>query len=156
MKAKTFLRGVRDGLKEIKMIEENIARTRDKAFPGSLQLKQDLVQESARSDRLSGIEARVHDLQATMEKRLKKLYEDQEYAERVISELENSKHRQVLTLYYLTSSDTFEEAGANKIPIVGVYNLSWDDVATKMGFNTSYVKMLHTEALDEFDRAAYL
>lgn len=143
-------------MKEIEVLRDNIRRTRDKAFPGSIKLKDDVVQESGATDRMSGAVVRAQELLDQYEKRLKTLLEDQQYAESVVAKMDNPLHRLILTLYYLTSEEIVEETGTNNKRITSVYLLTWADVAYKIGYNENYTRVKHAEALEEFERLADL
>lgn len=144
------------GMKEIEILRENVQRARDRAFPGSINLKEDVVQESAPVDHLSGAVVSAQELIDKLENRLKTLLSDQAYAESVINKMDNPMHRLILTLYYLTSDEIEEEAGQNQKKIKSVYLYSWDDVAYKIGYNVNYTRVKHSEALEEFERLADL
>ncbi len=154
--AHKFLRGVRDGLIEIEVLRNNRNQLAASLLPRAIRPREVDVQESAPQDRISGVEAKIADMDAVIGERVKRLETDWKYAHEVIMHMDSSKHRTVLTLYYLTTQESKEIRGKNDKEIVGQCLLSWDDVAVRMGKSVDWVKKLHGDALEEFGRIARL
>lgn len=154
--ARTFLRGIRNSARKIRSMEEHADFLRSVVFPGALRLKQVQVQESMPKDTISSKLAAVDAINRRIRTETRDAKDAREYAEEVIGFLPDKRHRRLLTLYYLESYRTYEEAGKTRKPITGYVSLRWHDVASEMGLRVRDVHRIHHEALIAFEEEAFL
>ena len=148
------MNGVRSCIIEARSLSERLEYERSRLHPGALRIKPVTVQESPPTDKMAESFARLTETEAALKKRVETLDRDIAYAHSVIARIDDSKHRQVLTLFYLTTIEIREEAGGRDF--IRYKNYTWDDVADEMGISRKHAWKLSIDARDEFERLADL
>lgn len=149
--AQRLLNLVRFDLLRRQQLEARRAELHSRLYPGSLRLKQDLIQESAPDDKISTIEAEVDELDRTITDALAGIRRRRVRVEMLISCIDNVVYRQILEMYYCTVLPTYEEAGEKRKPLRGVALLSLADVAVRLDRSYGHVRNLHQEAVTAFE-----
>ena len=115
MRSKEYLKSIRNETIELKHLEEKIKWLYSSLFPGGLKYKEVDVQESTPPDLLSEKFAEIDEAAAELKERMEALAMKHLEAEHLISLLEDTKHRTVLELYYLSERKTSLEKVAEKM-----------------------------------------
>ena len=131
-KIKQFFKSIRDEQKEIEHLQELIQAAECSLLPKAITYDKDKVQTSP-EDRFGEVCAKVTDYQEQLTKTIIRLNERRAQAEHMISKLGNSKEREVMRYYYLTTDDG--------------QRLTWRQVAIRMNYYEQSVKRIHGDAL---------
>lgn len=134
-KAKTFLKSIRNETLEIKELQERHAWLWGEILPKGMRIKEMQVQTSGEPDKLGDNRAEAVDLEKVIEKKMHTLVRKHMQAENYINQLDDSRQRLVLELYYLS-----------------IDRRTWTDVAKTMGYSESVIYDIHGDALVEMDR----
>lgn len=150
-KAITLLKRVRHELLRLHQLEVKRAQLHSRLFPGSLPLKIDPIQKSPPKDKIAAIAADIGELDWIAEQLLAGIRQRRVLVETLISQIDNVLYRQILEMYYCTTIRTYEEAGSERKPLLGVTRLSLEDVAVRLGRSHSYIRHAHAEAVKAFE-----
>lgn len=134
MNVKSFLYSVRDEQKEIAELENRIAEAEASLLPAAIRYDRDKVQTSP-SDQMTETMVKVAEYVDEMEKHKAKLADRRLKAQKMINMLENSRERQVLDLYFLSS---------NRLSMCQVGNL--------MNFSERWIYQIYEQALDHLEK----
>jgi hypothetical protein len=135
--AKEYLRQIREEQVEARALMQKREETRLSLYPKAITYTGDKVQTSP-GDILSERMAKLCEMDNALEAQLKKLDRRRAEAARIAYKIDDSKCRQLITLYYLSTKTTGEL-------------LRWKDVADIMGYHEKHVvQYLHPKALREF------
>lgn len=135
MISKEYLKNIRHEAIELEHLKGKIKGLYSSLFPGGLKLKEIRVQESVPYDKMAEKFAEFGEAVAEFEQRIGSLTRRQLEAERLISLLEDVRHRNVLELYYLSEKRT----NLNK-------------VAEIMNYSAREIDYLHSDALKALDK----
>lgn len=155
-KAEIFLNGVRSCIIEARSLSERLEYERSRLYPGALRIKPVTVQESPPTDKMAESFARLTETEAALQKRVETLDRDIAYAHEVIAKIDDSRYRQALTLYYLSTMEIREMVGKPERELIRHRNYDWDDVADEMGISQRHAWNLGVKAREEFERLADL
>lgn len=136
--AKKFLQSIRDGLIEIRMHEENIARLRASLLPQSVVPDKINVQSSTDPDKIGRIEAMIDDFERDLAKVVERHLTNYKIALVVINMMPKELERRVLISRYMGQN----EKNAPK---------SWNEVCKELDLSKGYVKSLHKDGLESFE-----
>ena len=131
MEIRNFLRDVRSKYRYAQMLSVRAERYREMAMRATGRT--DAVRLSGTSHR-SKVEDNViamMDVQREIEEKIKELMVETKRAQKLISRLENSKHRMVLEMRYLQG-------------------MTWEEIAEQMDYTLRWVHQLHKQALESF------
>lgn len=134
-KAKTFLKSIRNETLELKELQERHAWLWGEILPKGLIIKDMQVQTFTDPDKLGDNRAEAIDLEKIIEKKMRSLVRKHVRAENYINQIEDSRQRLVLGLYYLS-----------------IDRRTWTDVAKIMGYSESVIYDIHGDALVEMDK----
>lgn len=129
MNVKSFLYRVRREMREIQIKQMQIAQIRSSLLPSGIRYDVDKVQTSP-SDQISEVMARADEIDRRIAADVDAMQEDLFKAMDMIDALEDSRERQVLTLYFLTPT-------VNRM----------EDVAEIMSYSVRQVFTIYEEAL---------
>lgn len=148
MTAKEYLQLLRSDLTKRERMEECIDQLLSRAYPGSMNIKQDLVQESAPSVRLLEVMAEADEKISKYRKELKLMRYRRSQAYAWISQIDNELHRRFLIQYYLTPV-TAEEKISN---VTRTWNVpqTLDMAASAIGRSHIWAKTNHRQAIHAF------
>lgn len=133
--AKIFLKSIRNETLELKELQERHAWLWGEILPKGIRPKEIQVQNSIEPDKLGDNRAAAVDLEKEIEEMMQRLVSKHLRAEKYINQLEDSRQRLVLELYYLS-----------------IDRKTWTDVAKKMGYSESVIYDIHGDALVELDK----
>lgn len=133
--AKTFLKSIRNETLELKELQERHAWLWEVILPKGIRPKEIQVQSSIEPDKLGENRAAAVDLEKEIEDMMQRLVRKHLRAEKYINQLEDSRQRLVLELYYLS-----------------IERKTWTDVSNKMGYSESVIYDIHGDALVEMDK----
>ena len=137
MKAKEYLKSIRNEQKELINLKAQKDSVYFSLLPSGIRYDRDRIQISP-EDIFPDKVIRMTELTKEIDSHINYLERNKTKALRMIRKIENSKHRQVLILYYLTLN-------MDGLP------MSWIDVAELMGYSEDRVKHIHGDALISFD-----
>lgn len=137
MKSKDYLKSIRKEQKEIKNLQEQKEAIYFSLLPSGIRYDKDRIQVSP-EDMLPDKVIKMSELTKEINSYIEHLEKNKAKALRLIRKIEDSNHRQVLVLYYLTLN-------TNGSP------MSWIDVAELMGYSEDWIKHMHGDALKAFD-----
>lgn len=137
MKAKEYLKSIRNEQKELVNLKAQKDSVYFSLLPSGIRYDRDRIQISP-EDIFPDKVIRMTELTKEIDSHINYLERNKTKALRMIRKIENSKHRQVLILYYLTLN-------MDGLP------MSWIDVAELMGYSEDRVKHIHGDALISFD-----
>ena len=138
MTVKELLQTCRDEKHEIVRLEEKRDTLRASLLPRAIRPQKATVQSSPMNT-FDNVQAAIFDLNVEIDRHLAAMYRHEERAFRLVFTLEDPRHRQLLTLYYLS----FREVRGRR----SLYR--WEHVAGKMNYSIdSIFKFL--ESLREF------
>lgn len=146
-----LLKTVRYDLLRRQHLEALRAQTHSTAYPGTLKLKDVLVQESAPEDRMAATMAEVDALDRMIVNTLAAIRRRRVRVEGLIYQIDQVVYRQILEMYYCTAIPSYEEAGAHRKPLRGIALLSLHDVADRLGRSHGYIRNAHQEAVRAFE-----
>ena len=135
MQSKAFLKSIRHEQFEIAELEEKREELYSILLPKAIAYKSVDVQESGPSDKMSKIFANIYAIDKIIEKRMERLIKKLAKAEFIIDQMEESRYRTVLELYYLGSK-----------------RISLQEVAEKMNYSPREIDYLHGDALKALDK----
>lgn len=136
MGARDFLEQVRHEQKELNQLQDLIRQAELSLLPSGIRYDLDKVQTSP-DDPMFRMLAKVADYQTEMRKRLELLTLKRQQAFAMIGELEDSRHRQVMQLYFLDPD-----------------RLKMREVAERMGYSERKTYELYLEALEILEKCA--
>lgn len=135
LKVKAFLKNIRNEILEIRELQERRSWLWGEMLPKGMRIKDIQVQTSHELDKLGDNRAEAYDLDNLLKEKLGILLKDHMKAQSLINQLQDSRQRLVLELYYLS-----------------VERKSWTDVADKMGFSESVIFDIHGDALANLEK----
>lgn len=133
--AKTFLKNIRNETLELKELQERHAWLWGEILPKGMKPKEIQVQTTIEPDKLGDNRAAAVDLEKEIEEMMHNLVKKHLRAEKYINQLEDSRQRLVLQLYYLS-----------------IDRRTWSDVSKIMGYSESVIYDIHRDALVEMDK----
>lgn len=133
MTVREELYSVRASQAEINILQERIEEARYSLYPHAIACDGDKVQTSP-TDRMSEVEAKIDEYIRMMQAKLRPLIERKIRAERMIDKLEDSRQRQALSLYFLSSK-----------------RMSMEDVGKQMGYAQSRTYDFWRAGLEELE-----
>ena len=133
MGARDFLNQVRHEQRELNQLQDMIRQAELSLLPSGIRYDLDKVQTSP-DDPMFRMLAKVADYQTDMRKRLELLTAKRKKAFAMIGRLEDSRHRQVLQLYFLDPD-----------------RLKMREVAERIGYSEPETYRLYKSALDILD-----
>lgn len=133
--AKTFLKNIRNETLELKELQERHAWLWGEILPKGMKPKEIQVQTTIEPDKLGDNRAAAVDLEKEIEEMMHALVRKHLRAEKYINQLEDSRQRLVLQLYYLS-----------------IDRRTWSDVSKIMGYSESVIYDIHGDALVEMDK----
>lgn len=133
MTVREELYSVRESQAEINILQERIEEARYSLYPHAIAYDGDKVQTSP-TDRMSEVEAKIDEYFRMMQAKLRPLIERKIRAERMIDKLEDSRQRQALSLYFLSSK-----------------RMSMEDVGKQMGYAQSRTYDFWRAGLEELE-----
>lgn len=133
--AKMFLKDIRNETIELREMQERHAWLWGEILPKGMKIKEIQVQTSIEQDKLGDNRAEAIDLEKTIEDKMQKLVKKHIKAERLINQLDDSRQRLVLELYYLS-----------------IDRKTWSDVGKAMGYAESRIYDIHRSALAEMNK----
>lgn len=136
MTAKEFLRGIRDNERRIKALMERRQQYYDIAMQGTGRHEARRLSGTSQSSRLEDAICRLVDLEADLDKQIDKLVDETRLAERMIGQLKDPRHRDVLRYRYLNC-------------------WSWERISQEMCYDRRWVLRLHGEGLQEFTKCSH-
>ena len=99
---KTLLKKCRMEKREILILRDKLEQIQFSLLPRAIQLKEINVQESGDADPLANRSAAHLDLENELKQQIEVMKEHEAEAHRYVARLRNSRHRQMLELYYLS------------------------------------------------------
>ena len=128
---KAFFRQCRKELKELQIMSERREWLRASLLPAAIRYKQIDVQTSGTGDQIGEVMPEVAELDKAIRHQIATLAQHQTRAQCIINALDDTRHRQILTLYYLDARLlTFEQvADAMAYELGSIYNLHGDALA---------------------------
>ena len=142
MTPRELLNRCREEMLEIIILTEKREALEAGLLPRAIRLTWDRIKTHP-EDHVSEVMAKVADLDSKIVKRMVPMIERQQEAMRMIETLGESRKRQALTLYYLT----IHEEKRGKFRKERLH--TWDDVAEKLYYDTSYCRKLAADAIRE-------
>lgn len=133
--AKSFLKSIRNETLELKELQERHVWLWGEILPKGLRLKEMQIQSSGEPDKLGDNRAEAVDLEKLIEKKMEMLVRKHMRAENYINQIDDSRQRLVLELYYLS-----------------IDRRTWTDVAKTMGYSESVIYDIHGDALVAMDK----
>ena len=134
MDVKVFLKGIRDKRFELQLLKEKRNEIYYSLMPSGIRYDLDKVQTSP-VDRMPVAAGDLEEAQQRIDALIDSLSHDINLAMRVVNQMQESKHRQLIMLRYL---------GLDRKAT------SWEYVADVMGYTPEYVRgELHGEAIKE-------
>lgn len=133
--AKIFLKSIRNETLELKELQERHAWLWGEILPKGMRPKEIQVMTSIEPNKLGDNRAAAVDLEKEIEEMMHQLVMKHLRAEKYINQLEDSRQRLVLELYYLS-----------------IDRRTWSDVAKTMGYSESVIYDIHGDALVEMDK----
>ena len=134
MDVKVFLKGIRDKRFELQLLKEKRNEIYYSLMPSGIRYDLDKVQTSP-TDRMPVAAGDLEEAQQRIDALIDSLSHDINLAMRVVNQMQESKHRQLIMLRYLGLD--------RKVT-------SWEHVADVMGYTPEYVRgELHGEAIKE-------
>lgn len=133
--AKIFLKSIRNETLELKELQERHAWLWGEILPKGMRPKEIQVMTSIEPDKLGDNRAAAVDLEKEIKEMMHQLVMKHLRAEKYINQLEDSRQRLVLELYYLS-----------------IDRRTWSDVAKTMGYSESVIYDIHGDALVELDK----
>lgn len=127
---KQFFRECRRELKELQIMTERAEWLRASLLPAAIRYKTIDVQTSGSGDQIGDVMPEVAELDEAIRERLATLAQHQYRAQCIINALDDTRYRQLLTLYYLDAR-----------------LLTWDEVADAMAYELGSIYNLHGDAL---------
>ena len=129
MDAKSFFRAIRLERREIRILNEKIYAREMDLLPSGIRYDKDNIQTSI-EDIMSMKLAELGDYEKKRKELLRTLTTRQAEAIEIVSQIPDTKQRQVMEIYYFDTS-----------------NPTWDDVADEMGYDRRYILKVHGNAL---------
>ena len=133
MTAKEFLRGIRGHERRIKALMERRQHYYDLAMQGTGTREARRIGGTNQASRVEDAVCRLIDLEGDLDKEIDRLVDEVRLAERLIDQLEDSRHRDILRHRYLDG-------------------WSWERIAHEMNYDRSWVLRLHGEGLINFQK----
>lgn len=127
---KQFLKQCRQELRELQIMTERAEWLRASLLPAAIRYKTVDVQTSGTGDQIGNVMPEVAELDDAIQSQIATLAMHQTRAQYIINGLDDTRFRQLLTLYYLDSR-----------------LLTWEQVADQMSYEMGSIYNLHGEAL---------
>lgn len=134
MTIKDFLYQVKRERLEVEQLNNEIDQMHTSLLPAGIRYDKDKVQTSP-SDSMSEAVAQIVDYETQLGQRLAKLYANKRYAETLIVQLEDSRERQVITLFFLS-----------------IKPLRMEDVAVRMDYSVQRCWQFYDSALENLEK----
>lgn len=128
MTAKEFLRGIRGHERRIKALMERRQHYYDLAMQGTGTREARRIGGTNQASRVEDAVCRLIDLEGDLDKEIDRLVDEVRLAERLIDQLEDSRHRDILRYRYLNG-------------------WKWERIAKEMNFEEAHIHRLHGAAL---------
>lgn len=154
MTGSAFLHWIRHSTNRVRRLQEERKLLLSSQYPGAVRLKLVQVQESAPDDKIARVQGEAETLAERIDAQLDEIEMARAYAEEVIEEIEDKRHRDVLTLYYLKTYTVREAVGKTHLMMSYQTNFTWQDVAWEMRTRVAKVHRWHKQALAEFCKLA--
>lgn len=145
---KEILQTCRDELMEIIILSERREEIMAGLLPRAIQPTWEKI-KTFPEDRMSEAVVRAADLDTEIMAKLAPMIIRQQEAELMIDGLSLSKHRQILTTYYLRVKE--EQRGTH----IKTRLYTWEDVADAVGYEYGYVKRMARDAIRLLDQKRY-
>ena len=133
MNVKTYLQEIRNERLEIRQLEERKTELRMSLLPGAIRYDKPNVQTSP-DDQMLKIEAKVSEIEETLNAKLEALVNRYNNALKYIGLLDQANHRMVLYEYYLNADRP-----------------SWEQVARTLDYSVDRIYQLHREAISKLN-----
>ena len=133
MTAKEFLRGIRGHERRIKALMERRQKYYDMAMQGTGSREARRIGGTGHASRVEEAVCRLVDLEGDLDQEIDRLVDDTRLAERLISLLEDPRHRDILRYRYFNC-------------------WSWERIAEAMNYDRRWVLRLHGEGLAIFSK----
>lgn len=140
-----LLKQCRREMRELIVLRDRRDTIEASLLPRAIQYTHDRIQVSPDKYFEKAVAA-VVDMEMVINEKIAAILERQKAASGMIDTLTDSRHREVLTLYYLTYYIEQREGFAVK----RLYTL--EDVAVKMNYSNDHVRRLQSDALAAVDR----
>ena len=127
---KTLLKKCRMEKREILILQDKLNQIQYSLLPRAIQLKDINVQESGDADPLADRSAAHVDLENELRRQIETMKEHEAEAHRYVARLRNSRHRQMLELYYLSFW---------RDPNGGFHLYTWEAVAEELGISERWL-----------------
>ena len=135
MTAKEFLQSIRMERMEVDHLSDLLEELRTSLLPSAIRYDKIDVQVSLPDDPMAETYAKIEEVETKIRDHLTGLVKKYDQAANMILQLEKTEHRQVLQLYYLSSS-----------------RVKWHDVADKMFLSEQRIYQLHGDAIKEAEK----
>lgn len=142
MDVRTLFRTCRREMREIIIMKERRDTITAALLPRAIQYRHDNIRTTP-EDHFTKAMARVADLDEDINRKLAGMMKRQQEAQKIIDDLEDSRYRQVLMLYYLT----FRGVSRGGSRVLMLHN--WRSVGKALDYSEDHVKRLHNEALQK-------
>lgn len=139
MRVKQLLKQCRNEKKEILILSQKRDMIKMSLLPSSINIKPIDVQTSPDPDPMGEKLAIVEELDNEIKRQLAKMLEHDLEAHRLVGKLKDSRHRQVIELYYLS----FREDGYGNKELY-----LWEEVADEIGYSMSKTFDLVDQAME--------
>lgn len=133
---KSFFRQCRNELRELRIMTERAEWLRASLLPAAIRYKSVDVQTSGSGDQIGDVMPEVAELDEAIREQIATLTQHQYKAQCIINGLDDTRYRQLLTLYYLDAR-----------------LLTWDQVAEEMAYELGSIYNLHGDALAAAEKA---
>ena len=140
---KTLLKKCRMEKREILILQDKLDQIQYSLLPRAIQLKDINVQESGDADPLADRSAAHVDLENELRRQIETMKEHDTEAHRYVARLRNSRHRQMLELYYLSFW---------RDPKGGFHLYTWEMIAEEMGVSERHIYRLIPEVFKELKK----
>ena len=131
-------------MRELIVLEERRETIRTSLLPRAIQYKTDIIQVTPDKYFEKAL-ASVLDMEKRINEKIAGIMQRQQAAADLIDTLTDSRHREVLTLYYMTYY--MERRG--KYDIRRLYTL--EEIAAKMGYSNEHVRRLQMDAINTLE-----
>ena len=134
MTIRDLLQKCRDEKREIIILTEKRDELRASLLPRAIRPTASQVQMS-KENVFDRVQASIFDLNMQIERQLEELYRNESLAFYAVSGLSESRHRQMLILYYLTFR---VHRGVRRLH-------TWESVAFEMGYSMESIKKMRSD-----------
>lgn len=141
---KKLLKACRQEKKEIIILEQRKEQIMSMLLPKAITPKEVYVQESREMDPMAEKMAAAEMVQKEIDKQIAVMLGHELKARRMIEKLKDSKHRQLLSLYYLSNRDG-DYPGQIKL-------YTWEAVAEEMNYDVRSIIRLWHKAIENIEK----